>query len=401
MGSGPITVWPGTINRRRLWVQFVGVMNTAALETLEALDHATLAPFATRLTHLAARACSDGATARAAFPILELPDALIARIVSFMPPQKLALVGALSSTFRSLHVPNAVAERAAWLELSTSDYTSEREYKTAIDLLLGEEEVNRGSMFTKPLRKRRSPICAAKLLDTASSPYNPGEFVFTLTLTLCVFSTEAVPPTIPVAHDEWDIYTHSNLLPDFPLDLKAARYLSNPLATMDDGLRQNYGPAHVAVQARLFVTHSATGKWVELFQGPLSDEHYYNDFEVPPTELDVDVTHLIPLKRGDHVDSFIGDRYDAGSLTRFYLNLCSHGVEYRDTESDSEYDADELEGEADAGTEKQRVTLGMWSEVRFPFDMCREALNHQEYERGRIHPALVKLLRSIEFDSMA
>ena len=63
------------------------------------------------------------------------------------------------------------------------------------------------------------------------------------------------------------------------------------------------------------VTHSATGKWVELFQGPLSDEHYYDDFEVPPTELDVDVTHLIPLKRGDHVDSFIGDRYDAGSLT--------------------------------------------------------------------------------------
>ena len=374
----------------------VGVMNAAAraaLETLEALDHATLAPFAARLTHLAARACSDGAIARAAFPILELPDALIARIMSFMPPQKLALIGALSSTFRSLHVPNAVAERAAWLELSTSDYTSEREYKTAIDLLLGEEEVNRGSMFTKPLRKRRSPICAAKLLDTASLPYNPGEFVFTLTLTLCVFSTEAVPQTIEsVAYDEWDIYTHSSLLPDFPLDLKAARYLSNPHATMDKELRQNYGPAQVAVQARLFVTHSATGKWVELFQGPLSDEHHYDD---------VDVTHLIPLKRGDHVDSFIGDRYDAGSLTRFYLNLCSHGVEYRDTESDSEYDADELEGEADAGTEKQRVTLGMWSEVRFPFDMYHDALNRQEYERGRIHPALVKLLRSIEFDSMA
>ncbi|KOO30680.1 hypothetical protein Ctob_004974 [Chrysochromulina tobinii] len=85
----------------------------------------------------------------------------------------------------------------------------------------------------------------------------------------------------------------------------------------------------------------------------------------------------------------------------FYINLCSHGVEYRDTESNSEYDADELEGEADAETEKQRVTLGMWSEVRFPFDMYQEALNRQEYERGRIHPALVKLLRSIEFDSMA
>ena len=372
----------------------------AALETLEALDHATLAPFAVRLTHLAARACSDGAIARAAFPILELPDALIARIMSFMPPQKLALMGALSSTFRSLHVPNAVAERAAWLELSTS----EREYKTAIDLLLGEEEVNRGLSSLKPLRKRHTPICAAKLLDTASLPYNPGEFVFTLTLTLCVFSTEAYQPPIPVAHDEWDIYTHSSLLPDFPLDLKAARYLSNPHATMDKELRQNYGPAHVAVQARLFVTHSATGKWVELFQGPLSDEHYYNDFEVPPTELDVDVTHLIPLKRGDHVHTFferIGDRYDAGSLTMFYINLCSHGVEYRDTESNSEYDADELEGEADAETEKQRVTLGMWSEVRFPFDMYQEALNRQEYERGRIHPALVKLLRSIEFDSMA
>lgn len=364
-------------------------MNAAArraLETLEALDHATLAPFAVRLTHLAARACSDGAIARAAFPILELPDALIARIMSFMPPQKLALMGALSSTFRSLHVPNAVAERAAWLELSTS----EREYKTAIDLLLGEEEVNRvsSSLLAKPLRKRHSPICAAKLLDTASLPYNPGEFVFTLTLTLCVFSTEADPQTIPVAHDEWDIYTRSSLLPDFPLDLKAARYLSNPHATMDKELRQNYGPAHVAVQARLFVTHSATGKWVELFQGPLSDEHDY---------YDVDVTNLIPLKRGDHVDNFLGGGYDEGSLTFFYLNLCSHGVEYRDTESNSENDADELEGEADAETEKQRVTLGMWSEVRFPFDIYEEALNHQEYERGRIHPVLVKLLRSIEF----
>lgn len=367
---------------------FVGVMNAAALETLEALDHATLAPFAARLTHLAARACSDGAIARAAFPILELPDALIARIVSFMPPQKLALMGALSSTFRSLHVPNAVAERAAWLELSTS----EREYKTAIDLLLGEEEVNRGSssLLAKPLRKRDSPICAAKLLDTASLPYNPGEFVFTLTLTLCVFSTEAVPQTIePVAHDEWDIYTHSSLLPDFPLDLKAARYLSNPHATMDKELRQNYGPAQVAVQARLFVTHSATGKWVELFQGPLSDEHHYDD---------VDVTHLIPLKRGDHVDNFLGGGYDEGSLTFFYLNLCSHGVEYRDTESNSENDADELEGEADAETDKQRVTLGMWSEARTgSHGPYVEAFNHQEYERGRIHPVLVKLLRSIEF----
>jgi hypothetical protein len=367
---------------------FVGVMNAAALETLEALDHDTLATFAVRLTHLAARACSDGAIARAAFPILELPDALIARIVSFMPPQKLALMGALSSTFRSLHVPNAVAERAAWLELSTS----EREYKTAIDLLLGEEEVNRGSssLLAKPLRKRHSPICAAKLLDTASLPYNPGEFVFTLTLTLCVFSTEAVPQTIePVAHDEWDIYTHSSLLPDFPLDLKAARYLSNPHATMDKELRQNYGPAHVAVQARLFVTHSATGKWVELFQGPLSDEHDYDD---------VDVTHLIPLKRGDHVDNFLGGGYDEGSLTSFYLNLCSHGVEYRDTESNSENDADELEGEADAETEKQRVTLGMWSEARTgSHGPYVEAFNHQEFERGRIHPVLVKLLRSIEF----
>ena len=367
---------------------FVGVMNAAALETLEALDHATLAPFAARLTHLAARACSDGAIARAAFPILELPDALIARIVSFMPPQKLALMGALSSTFRSLHVPNAVAERAAWLELSTS----EREYKTAIDLLLGEEEVNRGSssLLAKPLRKRDSPICAAKLLDTASLPYNPGEFVFTLTLTLCVFSTEAVPQTIePVAHDEWDIYTHSSLLPDFPLDLKAARYLSNPHATMDKELRQNYGPAQVAVQARLFVTHSATGKWVELFQGPLSDEHHYDD---------VDVTHLIPLKRGDHVDNFLGGGYDEGSLTFFYLNLCSHGVEYRDTESNSENAADELEGEADAETDKQRVTLGMWSEARTgSHGPYVEAFNHQEYERGRIHPVLVKLLRSIEF----
>jgi hypothetical protein len=358
----------------------------AALETLEALDHATLAPFAVRLTHLAARACSDGAIARAAFPILELPDALIARIMSFMPPQKLALMGALSGTFRSLHVPNAVAERAAWLELSTS----EREYKTAIDLLLGEEEVNRGLSSLKPLRKRHSPICAAKLLDTASLPYNPGEFVFTLTLTLCVFSTEAVPQTIePVAYDEWDIYTHSSLLPDFPLDLKAARYLSNPHATMDKELRQNYGPAQVAVQARLFVTHSATGKWVELFQGPLSDEHHYDD---------VDVTHLIPLKRGDHVDNFLGGGYDEGSLTFFYLNLCSHGVEYRDTESNSEYDADELEGEADAETEKQRVTLGMWSEQRTgSHGPYVEAFNHQEYERGRIHPVLVKLLRSIEF----
>jgi hypothetical protein len=358
----------------------------AALETLEALDHATLAPFAVRLTHLAARACSDGAIARAAFPILELPDALIARIMSFMPPQKLALMGALSSTFRSLHVPNAVAERAAWLELSTS----EREYKTAIDLLLGEEEVNRGLSSLKPLRKRHTPICAAKLLDTASLPYNPGEFVFTLTLTLCVFSTEAVPQTIePVAHDEWDIYTHSSLLPDFPLDLKAARYLSNPHATMDKELRQNYGPAQVAVQARLFVTHSATGKWVELFQGPLSDEHHYDD---------VDVTHLIPLKRGDHVDNFLGGGYDEGSLTFFYLNLCSHGVEYRDTESNSENDADELEGEADAETEKQRVTLSMWSEQRTgSHGPYVEAFNHQQYERGRIHPVLVKLLRSIEF----
>eukprot|EP00900_Chrysochromulina_parva_P003708 jgi/Chrpa1/13338/Chrysochromulina_OHIO_Genome00016725-RA len=352
----------------------------AALETLEALDHATLAPFAARLTHLAARACSDGAIARAAFPILELPDALIARIMSFMPPQKLALMGALSSTFRSLHVPNAVAERAVWLELSIS----EREYKTAIDLLLGEEEVNRGLSSLKPLRKRHSPICAAKLLDTASLPYNPGEFVFTLTLTLCVFSTEAVPQTIePVAYDEWDIYTHSSLLPDFPLDLKAARYLSNPHATMDKELRQNYGPAQVAVQARLFVTHSATGKWVELFQGPLSDEHHCT---------------FIPLKRGDHVDNFLGGGYDEGSLTFFYLNLCSHGVEYRDTESNSENDADELEGEADAETEKQRVTLGMWSEQRTgSHGPYVEAFNHQEYERGRIHPVLVKLLRSIEF----
>jgi hypothetical protein len=240
------------------------------------------------------------------------------------------------------------------------------------------------------LRNRDSPICAAKLLDTASLPYNPGEFVFTLTLTLCVFSTEAVPQTIePVAHDEWDIYTHSSLLPDFPLDLKAARYLSNPHATMDKELRQNYGPAQVAVQARLFVTHSATGKWVELFQGPLSDEHHYDD---------VDVTHLIPLKRGDHVDNFLGGGYDEGSLTFFYLNLCSHGVEYRDTESNSENDADELEGEADAETEKQRVTLGMWSEARTgSHGPYVEAFNHQEYERGRIHPVLVKLLRSIEF----
>ena len=107
------------------------------LSALEALDSATLSPLAGRLTYLArvAERSSQLLSGSARLSLEDLPDALIARVFSFLGAPLLSRVVRLSTAFSATHTPAAMAVRVHRLHLNPS-----HDYQKPIDLLLGEAE---------------------------------------------------------------------------------------------------------------------------------------------------------------------------------------------------------------------------------------------------------------------
>lgn len=359
---------------------------SVAVATLEALDNGALAQFADRLMTLAMRSQPDFVTVRTMLPMMELPDALVARILSFMRPEKLALMATLSATFESKHVPAAVAERAARLEL-----TPERSYQTVLDLLLGEEELAaKTECEVEPFHQSYSASCLARAKWTrqASLSFRPGEFVFSIAVVRCVFlRREPDDPDLGhrMADDQHVFYSRSSTVPSFPLSAEAVRIIQNPKDSMGEALSHPEA-ANVGIYANLWLTHTATRRVASLYHGLLGS--------VEEDPQDVEVTHLMPLER-NWVDGPFGEGYDRGPLTKFYLNVCSHGIQF-------EAETGEETGEAETGEGNGPcVDLGMWSEVHIPGPWGGECDDHKDYGHGLLSSTLVALLRNIQLEETA
>ena len=374
----------------------------SAVAALEALDGADVAPFAARLAHLAHLASLARHSPK--LSLEALPDALVARVLSFLPASHMARVVRLSAAFRAIHVPTAMAFRVAQLHLNEA-----YRYDNPIDLLLAETEaaaaVSAADTVHPSGRYGIDTVCRASVRVSESPPAAiTGEYVFSLSLMNLLF-----PPRddgFTGANYEAGaafkhvFYTHSDVVPTFPLAEDACAMLRDPR----DGMAK-----HISEEARLVfetagsaalvcaylsVTQASTGETVGLLQ----TSHFGTD-----DPEDVEITRLMLLHANSKHDEHTHGGFMVG-VTEYYLRLDSIGLP-EGALGDNEGEAEGGEGvvgeEGVAGESLVQTTaklaLTMWSEEHSPGPFGGECFGYQEYGQGDLNDKLLCLLRNIDF----
>ena len=383
---------------------------SALVAALEALNNAALAPYASRLAHLARVAgCSSHRFCAARVSLDILPEALIARILSYLPATHLARVARLSTAFHETYVPASVAMRASRLHLNQS-----YDYHSPFDLLLGETEATAGAhmgkMPTSGLYGIGS-ICpaSAQVLDSLPAQIH-GEFVFSLSLINLLFKArdDGLPGSQFEAGAQYKhvFYIHSDVVPSFPLTEDARKALLDPrkhiasligstgeLDTQPGELVQRIldeEGSQAVVCAYLSVTQALTGKTIGLLQSPHCEE-----------EENIEVTYLMPPHHVSEHDELTHGGYMVG-ITKYYMQLrFDASLEEaigNDEEGDEGAAGEEAEhGGADTKEISTVMRLNMWSEVHSGGPFGGECFGHKEYGVGDLNDTLMRLLRNIDF----
>lgn len=374
-------------------------MDAAAhIAALEALDGAALAQHTARLTRLAERSSHEHAPPRGPAvgpPVLlsleALPDALIARVCSMLPAKQLARVAQVSSAFKATHVPAAIAACVARLQLPTHTAGGDAYgYQKPIDLLIAETEAASAARAADLHPSGHYGIAtscsaSARRLDAMPAAMR-GEYVFSLSLINLFYRPRAdhlfadyeAGPACTHA-----FYTHSDVVPTFPLTEAACEVLKNPRDDMASWIGDDERPhfdaqgSAAVVFAQVSVTQATTSKTAVLWQGT---NFGYDDPE------DVEVTHIMPMHHVSAHDEMTHGGFMAG-ITKYYLNLLNGGIDFEFFDP---------EGPTPA------MSLGMWSEVHSPGPWGGECSGYEEwqhFEQDTLDDKFVCLLRNIDFDS--
>ena len=385
---------------------------------LEEIDGTTLAPHAARLSllvvQLAKRSSQRLADTR---PSLEaLPNVLIARALSFLAANQLARVARLSVSFRSIHVPAAMAVRVAQLQLNTA-----YDYQRPLDLLLAETEAEGAARAADKLWPTGysgiDGVCLASAKASASPPAAiNGEYIFSLSLVNLLYPPRedgfGVPDYATDAAYKHVFYTHSDVKPTFPLTEDASAVLRDPRAGMARCVREarpmleEAGSAAV-VCAYVSVTRASTGKTAGLLQ-----VERFGDEDAE----DIEVTHLMPKHHISEHDERTHGGYMAG-IFKYFLRLDAEGIDLFEGPLGNDEDDDEgAVGEQGAVGEEvavgeggavqtagvgttAKMSLAMWSEVHSAGSWGGECSGHKEYGIGDLNDTLLCLLRGILFDN--